>query len=174
MFDAELISHSALPAIMPGPRPSKPLRDAPDIFFRRRSARAWKNKFAGRLIAPSECGGHAPPPVLFPDQTHSRRLGRPPTSDECRPATRKQCVQCAFLRDQDERLVPTSHEAGAAWDALGTAWRWLAGHKTSVSLEDEFWNALKDIAASRHTAINGLWLNSTQSASTGIYRRRLA
>ena len=32
----------------------------------------------------------------------------------------------------------------------------LAGHKTSVSLEDEFWSALKDIAASRHIAINEL------------------
>jgi predicted DNA-binding ribbon-helix-helix protein len=32
----------------------------------------------------------------------------------------------------------------------------LAGHRTSVSLEDEFWNALKDIAARRHTAINEL------------------
>ncbi len=29
----------------------------------------------------------------------------------------------------------------------------LAGHKTSVSLEDAFWQALKDIAASRHMAL---------------------
>jgi predicted DNA-binding ribbon-helix-helix protein len=27
----------------------------------------------------------------------------------------------------------------------------LAGHKTSISLEDEFWRALKDIASSRRT-----------------------
>ena len=31
-----------------------------------------------------------------------------------------------------------------------------AGHKTSVSLEDEFWNALKDIAGDRHVTLSGL------------------
>jgi predicted DNA-binding ribbon-helix-helix protein len=29
----------------------------------------------------------------------------------------------------------------------------IAGHKTSVSIEDAFWAALKDIAASRHTTV---------------------
>jgi predicted DNA-binding ribbon-helix-helix protein len=32
----------------------------------------------------------------------------------------------------------------------------LAGHKTSVSLEDRFWTALKDIAASRHMTLSNL------------------
>jgi predicted DNA-binding ribbon-helix-helix protein len=32
----------------------------------------------------------------------------------------------------------------------------LAGHKTSVSLEDEFWNALKDIAAGRDETLSHL------------------
>jgi predicted DNA-binding ribbon-helix-helix protein len=32
----------------------------------------------------------------------------------------------------------------------------LAGHKTSVSLEDQFWTALKDIAASRHMTLSNL------------------
>jgi len=32
----------------------------------------------------------------------------------------------------------------------------LAGHKTSVSLEDRFWMALKDIAASRHMTLSNL------------------
>ena len=32
----------------------------------------------------------------------------------------------------------------------------LAGHKTSVSLEDAFWQALKDIATSRRTTLSNL------------------
>jgi predicted DNA-binding ribbon-helix-helix protein len=32
----------------------------------------------------------------------------------------------------------------------------LAGHKTSISLEDEFWRALKDIASSRRTTLRDL------------------
>jgi predicted DNA-binding ribbon-helix-helix protein len=32
----------------------------------------------------------------------------------------------------------------------------IAGHKTSVSLEDAFWNGLKEIAVSRNTALSDL------------------
>ena len=32
----------------------------------------------------------------------------------------------------------------------------LAGYKTSISLEDEFWRALKDIASSRRTTLRDL------------------
>ena len=32
----------------------------------------------------------------------------------------------------------------------------LAGHKTSISLEDAFWRALKDIARSRRTTLSDL------------------
>ncbi|WP_170330017.1 ribbon-helix-helix domain-containing protein [Ruegeria arenilitoris] len=32
----------------------------------------------------------------------------------------------------------------------------LKGHRTSVSLEDEFWQAFRDIAKSKETAINAL------------------
>ena len=32
----------------------------------------------------------------------------------------------------------------------------IAGHKTSVSLEDAFWRGLKDIAASRHVTLSDL------------------
>ena len=32
----------------------------------------------------------------------------------------------------------------------------IAGHKTSVSLEDAFWKALKDIAAGRDMTLSGL------------------
>lgn len=32
----------------------------------------------------------------------------------------------------------------------------IAGHKTSVSVEDAFWTALKDIAASRGTTVGDL------------------
>jgi predicted DNA-binding ribbon-helix-helix protein len=32
----------------------------------------------------------------------------------------------------------------------------IAGHKTSVSLEDAFWKGLKDIAAGRHSTLSDL------------------
>jgi predicted DNA-binding ribbon-helix-helix protein len=32
----------------------------------------------------------------------------------------------------------------------------IAGHKTSVSLEDAFWQGLKDIAIERHTTLSDL------------------
>ena len=32
----------------------------------------------------------------------------------------------------------------------------IAGHKTSVSLEDAFWNGLKDIAIARHMTLSDL------------------
>ena len=32
----------------------------------------------------------------------------------------------------------------------------LASHKTSVSLEDDFWNALKEIAGNRHVTLSEL------------------
>jgi predicted DNA-binding ribbon-helix-helix protein len=32
----------------------------------------------------------------------------------------------------------------------------IAGHKTSVSLEDAFWNGLKDIAVGRHMTLSEL------------------
>ncbi|HLG81046.1 MAG TPA: ribbon-helix-helix domain-containing protein [Bradyrhizobium sp.] len=32
----------------------------------------------------------------------------------------------------------------------------IAGHKTSISLEDVFWNALKEIAASRNLTLSSL------------------
>jgi predicted DNA-binding ribbon-helix-helix protein len=32
----------------------------------------------------------------------------------------------------------------------------VADHKTSVSLEDEFWSALKEIAAQRHMTVSAL------------------
>ena len=39
---------------------------------------------------------------------------------------------------------------------MGVASRVVAGHKTSVSLEDEFWSALKEIAARRVTTLSEL------------------
>ncbi len=32
----------------------------------------------------------------------------------------------------------------------------IAGHKTSVSLEDEFWKGLKDIAVARHVTLSDM------------------
>ena len=34
----------------------------------------------------------------------------------------------------------------------------IAGHKTSVSLEDAFWKGLKEIAGSRHTTLSDIVL----------------
>ena len=47
----------------------------------------------------------------------------------------------------------------------------LAGHKTSISLEDEFWRALKDIASSRRITPWILSTVSTPTASMVISRR---
>jgi predicted DNA-binding ribbon-helix-helix protein len=32
----------------------------------------------------------------------------------------------------------------------------IAGHRTSISVEDEFWNALKEIARRRHMTLGGI------------------
>ena len=53
-------------------------------------------------------------------------------------------------------MVPT-HEAGTTMKSL-VAKRsiFLAGRKTSVSLEDEFWTALKEIAGDRNVTLSEL------------------
>lgn len=43
----------------------------------------------------------------------------------------------------------------------------IAGHKTSVSLEDEFWDALKEIAARRSVTLSDLVANIDASRSQG-------
>ena len=46
----------------------------------------------------------------------------------------------------------------------------LHGHRTSVSLEDEFWGALREIAAARGVAINSLAaeIDDARQADTGL------
>ena len=39
----------------------------------------------------------------------------------------------------------------------------IAGHRTSITLEDEFWTALKDIAEARGTSLNKLIAEIDQS-----------
>jgi predicted DNA-binding ribbon-helix-helix protein len=54
-------------------------------------------------------------------------------------------------------MVPT-HEAGTIMKSLVVKRSiLLAGHKTSVSLEDEFWTALKEIAGDRHVTLSALF-----------------
>ena len=48
----------------------------------------------------------------------------------------------------------------------------IAGHKTSVSLEDAFWQGLKDIATSRQMTLSEWSAASIPIASTAISRRR--
>jgi len=49
----------------------------------------------------------------------------------------------------------------------------VAGHKTSVSLEEAFWNCLKEISGLRAMTLSELWLTrSTAIASRAIYLRR--
>jgi predicted DNA-binding ribbon-helix-helix protein len=43
----------------------------------------------------------------------------------------------------------------------------IAGHKTSVSLEDAFWDALKDIAGKRNTTISDLVASIDASRTQG-------
>ncbi len=43
----------------------------------------------------------------------------------------------------------------------------IAGHKTSVSLEDAFWDALKEIAASRRLTLSDLVATIDSSRSQG-------
>jgi predicted DNA-binding ribbon-helix-helix protein len=42
----------------------------------------------------------------------------------------------------------------------------IAGHKTSVSLEDAFWSGLKEIAAARHSTLSDL-VASIDTGRTG-------
>lgn len=46
----------------------------------------------------------------------------------------------------------------------------LRGHRTSVSLEDEFWRAFRDIARSRGRAINDLAaeIDADRTSETGL------
>ncbi|MFL6797358.1 MAG: ribbon-helix-helix domain-containing protein [Xanthobacteraceae bacterium] len=62
----------------------------------------------------------------------------------------------------------------------------VAGHKTSVSLEDAFWKGLKDIAGGRHVTLSDLVANIDSERRHGnlssairlfvldFYRRQLA
>jgi predicted DNA-binding ribbon-helix-helix protein len=43
----------------------------------------------------------------------------------------------------------------------------IAGHKTSVSLEDDFWDALKEIAAGRKATLSEVVANIDASRSQG-------
>jgi predicted DNA-binding ribbon-helix-helix protein len=47
----------------------------------------------------------------------------------------------------------------------------INGHKTSVSLENEFWHGLREIAEDSHVC---WWNRSTAAATTAIYRRQFA
>lgn len=44
----------------------------------------------------------------------------------------------------------------------------LRGHRTSVSLEAEFWQAFRDIASARDTTINALAIEVDESRKTDI------
>lgn len=46
----------------------------------------------------------------------------------------------------------------------------LQGHRTSVSLEDEFWRAFRDIARTRKVPINALAaeIDEARAADTGL------
>ena len=69
-------------------------------------------------------------------------------------------------------MVPT-YEAGTIMKSLVVKRSiLLAGRKTSVSLEDEFWTALKKIAGDRHVTLSELSVASMRSANTVISHRR--
>ena len=43
----------------------------------------------------------------------------------------------------------------------------IAGHRTSISLEDAFWNALREIASARGQSLAGLiaWIDASRGAA---------
>jgi len=43
----------------------------------------------------------------------------------------------------------------------------IAGHKTSVSLEDAFWKGLKEIALTHHLTLSGLVANINSARTNG-------
>ena len=47
----------------------------------------------------------------------------------------------------------------------------IAGHKTSISLEDDFWRALKEIAGERHKSLPPSSLRSRATGNIAICRR---
>jgi len=49
----------------------------------------------------------------------------------------------------------------------------LAGRKTSVSLEDEFWNALKEIAGDRHVTLSELFSGIDKQRQHGNFSSAL-
>ena len=49
----------------------------------------------------------------------------------------------------------------------------VAGHKTSVSLEEAFWNGMKEISGLRDMTLSELVERSTATASKAICLRRL-
>lgn len=44
----------------------------------------------------------------------------------------------------------------------------IAGHRTSISLEPEFWDALKEVAASKGRSINGLITEIDRDRTTNL------
>jgi predicted DNA-binding ribbon-helix-helix protein len=50
----------------------------------------------------------------------------------------------------------------------------IAGHRTSVSLEDAFWKALKDIAQARHVSVAELIALIDAARQTGAHAGNLS
>ena len=62
----------------------------------------------------------------------------------------------------------TSHPACLANRKIQKRSVKIAGHATSVSLEEDFWDALKGIASARNLSINGLIEEIDRKRSTDI------
>jgi predicted DNA-binding ribbon-helix-helix protein len=68
-----------------------------------------------------------------------------------------QYPHCCHIALHFGTMVPT-HEAGTVMKSLVVKRSiFLAGRKTSVSLEDEFWTALREIAGDRHVTLSELF-----------------
>jgi predicted DNA-binding ribbon-helix-helix protein len=64
--------------------------------------------------------------------------------------------EAAVSNEKQIRKAPNSWERGAMKSPIVKRSIVLAGHKTSVSLEEPFWRALKDIAGSRRMTLSDL------------------
>src|SRR5580693_9799447 len=90
-----------------------------------------------------------------------------PSQDGTKPGARS-----ARQRAQEPRPTPDRDGRWAMKSPVVKRSIVIAGHKTSVSLEDVFWKGLKDIAIVRQITLSDLVASIDTDRQHGIYHRR--
>src|ERR1700722_2538672 len=85
-----------------------------------------------------------------PHAAESRAIGSMPALSSRRPG------QSGNDRAQETTAIPDRNGRRAMKSPVIKRSIVIAGHKTSVSLEDAFWKGLKDISVSRHMTLSDL------------------